>query len=110
MTDRGISIEDLNQVIEAFKKLPQMPLSINFSSGLDAHCAIEAWQAEVKPSEPFDFQGIPIKISHALPENVMMFMYSNKMAFFNVDTGKSWEIRTGNAAFISIYDITEREL
>jgi len=91
-----LTLETLKEMTDFIKKIPSRPLSLTFASGLDAHCAIEAWQAKVNPAKPFDFQGIPVKVNPAIPENVMMFTYRDKVSFFNIETGKSWSIPVHN--------------
>ena len=93
--DSGLTLEKLKEAMESIKRLPIRPQSINFASGLDAQCALDAWQAKEAlnyKNHAYDFQGIPIKVNPVLPENVMMMLYRDKMVFFNALTGKSWEL------------------
>jgi len=95
--EQGLTLEGLRAALKTIEKIPPRPLSINFASGLDAQCALDAWQAREAlnyQNHTYDFQGIPIKVNPVLPKNVMMMLYRNKMVFFNALTGKSWEIKT----------------
>ena len=88
-----LTLESLRKTMQQLQEAPKIPLSINFASGLDRSCALEAWQAKVKePASASLFQGVPLKVSPSLPDNVMMFVYADKMSFFNFETGLRWSV------------------
>ena len=109
MSDKSsLTLETLVAVAEMIKTMPPLPKSINFASGLDAECAMDAWEAKTRngDEEPINFQGIPVKVNPVLPDNVMMFLYSDRMTFFNVMTGKSWEIKNPTYDFVPMRRMT----
>lgn len=89
---KTLTLESLKEVCAQLEAAPKIPMSISFSSDLDRECALEAWQAKFSDGRSMGFHGVPLKIAPALPKNVIMFLYPDKMAFFNVESGKSWSL------------------